>query len=114
VSNFHEDWLFVYGSLVDPVRREQVIGRAVMTRPAILPDYERARSHYFYVRKRTGVNTPGLLIPELTPDDFRALDRYEETPRLYTRDRVEVLDSAGNRVSCWVYMPSTLTLSGGE
>ncbi len=106
--------LFVYGSLIDPVRREEIIGRRVETKPALIRDYERGRTRYFYIRKRPGVTTAGLLILNLTPHDFRALDRYEEIPRLYTCEKVEVLDSAGNPVQCWAYLPTAITLRGRE
>jgi Gamma-glutamyl cyclotransferase, AIG2-like len=106
--------LFVYGSLVDRARREQIIGRPLPTQPATLPDYERGRARYFFIRKRPGVSTPGLLIFALTRIDFDVLDHYEEIPRLYTRDKMEVLDAAGNRISTWIYLPTALTLSGGE
>jgi hypothetical protein len=104
--------LFVYGSLLDPVHREAIIGRRVDTMPAALRDYEPGRARYFYIRRRSGASTTGLLLLNLTPDDFRALDRYEEIPRLYTRDKVKVLDQSGHPLRCWVYLPTSLTLGG--
>jgi gamma-glutamylcyclotransferase (GGCT)/AIG2-like uncharacterized protein YtfP len=104
--------LFVYGSLLSPVRREEIIGRQVDIMPATLCDYELGRARYFYIRKRVGISTPGLLLLNLTSQDFQALDRYEEIPRLYTREKVEVLDESGNPVRCWVYLPTSLTLGG--
>ena len=104
--------LFVYGSLLDPVRREAIIGRRVDTMPAALRDYELGRARYFYVHRRRGASTAGLLLLNLTPDDFQALDRYEEIPRLYTRDKVEVFDQSGHLLRCWVYLPTALTLGG--
>jgi len=104
--------LFVYGSLLDPVRREEIIGRRIDIMPATLPDYELGRAHYFYIRKRPGVGTAGLLLLNLTQRDFQALDRYEEIPRLYTREKVEVFDQSGNPVRCWVYLPTALILTG--
>ena len=35
-----------------------------------------------------------------------AWSRYEETPRLYTREKVEVRDAERNPVRCWVYLPT--------
>jgi gamma-glutamylcyclotransferase (GGCT)/AIG2-like uncharacterized protein YtfP len=104
--------LFVYGSLLDPARREAIIGRRIDTMPATLHNYEPGQARYFYVRRRSGASTAGLLLLNLTPDDFQALDRYEEIPRLYTRDKVEVFDRDGNSVRCWIYLPTVLTLSG--
>ena len=104
--------LFVYGSLLDPVRREEIIKRRIDTTPATLPDYEPGRARYFYIRKHPGVSTPGLLLLNLTPRDFQTLDRYEEIPQLYTREKVEVFDQSGNPVRCWVYLPTALVLTG--
>jgi len=106
--------LFVYGSLLDPVRREEILGRRVDVRPATLPDYELARSRYFYIRKRPGISTSGFLLLNLTPRDFLLLDHYEEIPRLYTREQVEVFDEGGNPARCWVYLPTAWTLTGNK
>jgi hypothetical protein len=106
-----ESTLFVYGSLLDRCLREEIIGRQVDTLPATIPDYERGRARYFYIRRRSGISTPGLLLLNLTSSDFRVLDRYEEIPRLYTREKVEVRDDGGRPVRCWVYLPSATTLS---
>ena len=106
--------LFVYGSLLDPVRREEIIGRRIDITPATLHDYELGRTRYFYVRPHPGVSTAGLLLRNLTLPDFQMLDRYEEVPRLYTRAKVEVFDQNGNPVRCWVYLPTALTLTGNK
>jgi len=106
--------LFVYGSLLDPARRQEIIGRRVDTIPATLHDYELGRGRYFYIHNHPGISTHGLLLLNLTPQDFHALDRYEELPRLYTREKVEVFDAGGNRLRCWVYQPTASTLKGQE
>ena len=104
--------LFAYGSLLDPVRREKIIERRIDTIPATLPDYELGRAHYFYICKHPGISTAGLLLLNLTQRDFQVLDRYEEIPRLYTREKVEVFDQSGYPVRCWVYLPTALVLTG--
>jgi gamma-glutamylcyclotransferase (GGCT)/AIG2-like uncharacterized protein YtfP len=106
--------LFVYGSLLDPVRREEIIGRRVDIIPATLDDYEVGRARYFYIRKHPGMSSAGFLLLNLTPRDLQALDGYEEVPRLYTREKVEVFDESGNPVRCWIYLPTALTLGGDE
>ncbi|HKV53569.1 MAG TPA: gamma-glutamylcyclotransferase family protein [Candidatus Binataceae bacterium] len=109
-----ESTLFVYGSLIDPARRVQVIGHEVPTMAATLHDYERGRLRYFFIRRRPGIDTPGLLLLNLKPEDFVALDRYEELPRLYSREKIEVLGDDGNPIRCWAYIPTQFTLNGGE
>ena len=106
--------LLVYGSLLDARRREEVIGHPVEVAAAELPDYETGRVCYFYLRPRRGVSTRGLLLLNLTNQDFEQLDRYEELPRLYTREHIEVLDQRGNRLRCWVYLPTRLVFDGIE
>jgi gamma-glutamylcyclotransferase (GGCT)/AIG2-like uncharacterized protein YtfP len=106
--------LFVYGSLLDPVRREEIIGRRIDMMPATLHDYELGRARYFYIRRHPGIRTAGFLLLNLTPRDFQKLDRYEEIPRLYTREKVEVIDKSGNPLRCWAYLPTALTLDGEE
>jgi gamma-glutamylcyclotransferase (GGCT)/AIG2-like uncharacterized protein YtfP len=106
--------LFVYGSLLDPARCEQVIGRRTDIIPATLHDYELGRARYFYIRKHPGISTAGIILLNLTSRDFEMLDRYEEVPRLYRREKINVVDESGNPVRCWVYLPTALTLTGEE
>jgi hypothetical protein len=42
-----------------------------------------------------------MLLLNLTPLDFETLDRYEEVPRPYTREKIEVIDRYGDAVRCW-------------
>lgn len=106
--------LFVYGSLLDAGLRQQLIGRRVDTVPAILHGYERGAGRYFYVRPRPGASAPGLLLLNLTNRDFLLLDRYEEIPYLYTRERIDVIDQNGRPIRCWVYLPTPSALSGSN
>src|SRR5258708_5910251 len=100
--------LFVYGSLIDPVHRAEVLGRFADAVPAVLHEYERGHSHHWYIRYRESAETYGLLIVNLDARDYTILDQYEEVPTLYTRARAQVevtaLDSA--LIRCWVYLPT--------
>ncbi len=98
--------LFIYGSLVDASFRERLLKHPVRTLAARLPDYERRRGRYHYVVKQTGREVEGLLMLGLDASDFEILDRYEEVPLLYTRDRVEVIAGDGERLRCWLYVPA--------
>jgi Gamma-glutamyl cyclotransferase, AIG2-like len=107
-----ENTLFVYGSLLDRSRQLNILGRPVNAIPATIPDYERGRARYFFIQRRPGLSTAGLLLLNLTPADFGLLDAYEEIPRLYTRQKVAVFDEAGHRLRCWAYLPTAFTLAG--
>jgi gamma-glutamyl AIG2-like cyclotransferase len=98
--------LFVYGSLLDPSHREEILGRRVETAPATIRDYERGRERYYFIRKRVGIDTAGLILHGLTARDFAILDRYEEVPALYTRDEAEVIEAGGEAVRCFIYLPT--------
>jgi hypothetical protein len=98
--------LFVYGSLIDPAHRAEVLGHPSDGVPATLHGYARARSRYWYVTRRAGAQTEGLVLTDLDAHDFTTLDRYEEVPTLYTRDQIDVVDAAGALIRCWVYLPT--------
>jgi gamma-glutamylcyclotransferase (GGCT)/AIG2-like uncharacterized protein YtfP len=98
--------LFVYGALLDPVRRRRLLGRAIEARPATLIGYARMRARHYYIVRRAGAETRGGLLIGLGARDFRILDEYEEVPRLYTRERIEVADDRGATIECWIYMPT--------
>lgn len=74
-------------------------------------DYERGRERHYFIRKRVGIDTPGLLLLGLTVRDFTILDRYEQVPALYTREKATAIDASGEAVRCWVYMPTSRLFS---
>lgn len=98
--------LFVYGSLVDPDHRTEIIGRSVEAIPATLNGYERGKSRYWFIRPRAGVATTGAVLNDLTDKEFITLDEYEEVPTLYARQRIIVTLSGGEERECWVYLPT--------
>jgi len=108
-----ETTLFVYGSLIEQARREEVTGREVETAPARIRNYERRRGRHFYLVRRAGIETAGLLLLGLTTEAFGKLDRYEEVPRLYTREKTSVLGDDDTRVVCWMYVPTERLLEEG-
>jgi gamma-glutamylcyclotransferase (GGCT)/AIG2-like uncharacterized protein YtfP len=98
--------LFVYGSLIDPVHCAQVLGYFADAVPAVLYDFERGHSRHWYVRRREGARTDGLLLANLNARDYATLDLYEEVPTLYQRAQVEVAVRDGQTVRCWIYLPT--------
>ncbi len=98
--------LFVYGSLIDPIHRAEVLGHLAAGVPAILQGFVRGRSRHWYVSRREGAETAGLVLTDLDARDFAALDRYEDVPTLYTREQVEVVAMNGALIRCWVYLPT--------
>jgi gamma-glutamylcyclotransferase (GGCT)/AIG2-like uncharacterized protein YtfP len=98
--------LFVYGSLIDPIHRAKVLGHLADGVPAILHGFVRGRSRYWYIRRREGAETAGLVLSDLDARDFATLDHYEDVPTLYIRDQVEVAAMDGTHIRCWVYLPT--------
>lgn len=98
--------LFVYGSLIDPIHCAEILGRIPNAVPAVLDEYERGRSRHWYIRRREGAETHGLLLFNLDARDYAALDRYEEVPTLYIRVQVDATRHDGALVPCWVYLPT--------
>ena len=98
--------LFVYGSLMDPAERVRLLARVVEAVPARLPGFERGQKRYYFVAKRADAVTTGAILEGLGPRDFAILDAYEDVPKLYTRERIEVLTLDGRRVECWIYLPT--------
>jgi gamma-glutamylcyclotransferase (GGCT)/AIG2-like uncharacterized protein YtfP len=98
--------LFVYGSLIDPIHRAEVLGHFADGVPVILYGYARARSGHWYIQRCEGAQTAGLVLTDLEAQDFATLDRYEEVPSLYTREQIEVVDMGGALIRCWVYLPT--------
>jgi gamma-glutamylcyclotransferase (GGCT)/AIG2-like uncharacterized protein YtfP len=104
--DFPDSQLFVYGLLLDPAERVRLLGHPVDTESARLEGYERGRRRYYFVTPREGTDVNGEVLSGLDERDFSILDEFEEVPRLYTRDRVDVVISKGRRVRCWIYLPT--------
>jgi cation transport regulator ChaC len=98
--------LFVYGSLIDPIHRAEVLGHFADGVPAILHGYARGRSLHWYIRPRAGAQTGGLVLIDLDARDFATLDAYEDVPTLYTREQIEVTGIDSALIRCWVYLPT--------
>jgi len=102
--------LFIYGSLLDQRHRETILGRRFRCLTATVQGYRRERIRYYYLRQHPNAETEGQLLLNLTPDDFRVLDRYEEVPVLYTREKLSVTAASGEAIRCWAYMPTARML----
>ena len=97
------DALFVYGSLLEEAT--EILGHPVDVVPARLEGFERRHSRYHYIVRADGAETGGLVMLDLTDEDWRRLDAYEEVPDLYTREEVEV-DIYDGALRCWAYLPT--------
>jgi gamma-glutamylcyclotransferase (GGCT)/AIG2-like uncharacterized protein YtfP len=98
--------LFVYGSLLWPDRRIAVIGREVPSSPARLAGWRVRSGRYLYIVEDPHAAAMGLILAGLDDADFDVIDRYEEVPRLYTREQIDVTSENGAVVRAWVYMPT--------
>lgn len=101
--------LFVYGTLKNPQIQKNVLGRTT-EKPelAILQNYQlKQKDDYSYpiaVKKR-GSSIMGLLIRDLSPEDFGKLNGYEDIPDgPYIRKRVTVKTKDGKRVHAYAYI----------
>jgi len=98
--------LFVYGSLMNPAERMRLLGRPIDANPASLRGYARRRKRYYFVAKQADTVTDGAILEGLSARDLALLDKYEEVPALYTRERVEVLTADNRKIECWTYLPT--------
>ncbi len=103
--------LFVYGTLSDPAKRQEVMGRPCRVTPALLRGYERREGRYAYLVRKEGAEVHGWALADLGARDFTKLDAYEAVEprliagarrRLYTRERAEVVTPDGQKLASWV------------
>ena len=99
--------LFVYGSLIDPAERQRLLGRPIEAIPARLFGYIRGNKRYYFVAKKADSVTEGAILEGLSARDLAILDDYEEVPKLYTRERIEVVATDGRTIECWIYLPTS-------
>jgi gamma-glutamylcyclotransferase (GGCT)/AIG2-like uncharacterized protein YtfP len=88
--------LFAYGSLADPRRLDDVLGRRHCGERlrARLDGFERISTAAYpfpYIVAAHGRSVDGVLLMDLSSDDLEALDQYEEIDQgMYQRQSVEV------------------------
>lgn len=104
--------LFVYGTLRDPTRVQELLGHPCRTVPARLPGYDRREGRWPYLMR---ADIAGCLLRGLTAEDLAKLDAYEGVQpedregavrRLYTRELTSVLVEDDRLVPCWIYLPN--------
>jgi gamma-glutamylcyclotransferase (GGCT)/AIG2-like uncharacterized protein YtfP len=98
--------LFVYGTLMNPAERLRLLCRPIEAVPASLSGYRRGQKRYHFVVRTLDAITAGAILEGLSARDFAILDAYEDVPRLYTRERIEVFAPDGRPIECWIYLPT--------
>ena len=100
--------LFVYGTLTDEERLEQLTGRRFPRRCATLEGFARVVAAHGYptIVPQAGGRVEGVLVEGVDAASLAALDAYEDAGRLYARRSTEVLVD-GERVPCDVYVSLT-------
>ena len=101
-----DELLFVYGTLMNPAERVLILGRPIDASPARLPGHVSGRKGHYFVARQAGGVTDGAILEGLSGRELAILDEYEETPALYTRERIEVLAAGGRKIECWIYLPT--------
>jgi gamma-glutamylcyclotransferase (GGCT)/AIG2-like uncharacterized protein YtfP len=102
----NDQLLFVYGSLMDPAERQGLLGRPIEAIPARLHGYVLGHRRYYFVAKQADAVTEGAILEGLSARDLAILDDYEEVPKLYTRERIEVVATDARKIECWIYLPT--------
>lgn len=100
------EMLFVYGSLMNPAQRFELLRRPVDAIPARLAGYARGQKRYYFIARRRDAVTDGAVLEGLSAHDLAILDEYEEVPTLYTRERIEVTAADNRKIECWIYLPT--------
>ncbi|HEX9924832.1 MAG TPA: gamma-glutamylcyclotransferase family protein [Anaerolineae bacterium] len=95
------EYLFVYGTLMDPPVQRMVFGRIVCGQPDTLSGYEKDQIDlgagvYPIIRQKIGGTVEGLVIT-VTPAELKLIDDYEGST--YQRKKVEL--ASGRQA--WVY-----------
>src|SRR5207245_7603456 len=100
--------LFVYGTLTDEERLEQLTGRRFPRRRATLEGFARIVAAHGYptIVPQAGGRVGGVLGEGVDAASLAALDAYEDAGRLYAPRPAEVLGD-GERVPCRVSVSLT-------
>jgi gamma-glutamylcyclotransferase (GGCT)/AIG2-like uncharacterized protein YtfP len=108
--------LFAYGTLMDPKKRLELLGREVEAEDAVLRGYgvvlpppgffgyEDECDRYPVAVPRGGGVVRGKLL-RVTEEELKRLDEWEDTPRkVYARREVWVETTSGRRLRAFAYV----------
>jgi len=97
--------LFAYGSLLDPVIQEKLFKRTLTSEAkAILLNWEKyTHEEYPYILPKQGSQVHGEIIA-LEDKELAIADQWEEVPRVYQREKLEVKLTDGSQLKVWVYI----------
>lgn len=103
-----EDWLFSYGTLLDPEVQKIIFGYCCSTREALLAGwavYASSDDGYLFIKPaKHGIVTGRILRVDTAA--LRSADLWEEVP-LYRREKVLVTVDDGTGVEAWTYTRRT-------
>jgi hypothetical protein len=91
-----------YGSNLNRPQMERRCPGASVAGISEVADYELLFRNVATIEPRKGAKVP-VVLWQITPEDERALDRYEGWPRLYRKEMME-LELEGKPVSAMVYV----------
>ena len=101
--------LFVYGALMNEHHVELLVNHKVKTVPAVLHHYMRIMPNgaFSLIVRQNGAKTYGKIIKDLSREDLRKLDSFEDEGRLYFRRTTVVRVGEGEekrRQRCMTYI----------
>ncbi len=97
-------YLFVYGSLLDPVIQKQLFNRTPIPEgQAILYNWKKhTHEEYPFIKAEEGAKVKGEIIV-LTEKELSIADKWEEVPGVYQRKKLLVQLMDGSQLKAWVY-----------
>ena len=97
-------YVFVYGSLLDPVIQKQLFNRTLTPEgQAILYGWEKHTcEEYPFITAEEGAQVKGEIIV-LTEKELSIADKWEEAPGVYQRKKLLVQLMDGSQLKAWVY-----------
>lgn len=97
-------FLFAYGSFLDPVVQKQLFKRTLTPEgQAILYDWKKHTYEEFpFITPEKGSQVKGEIIV-LTDKELSIADKWEEAPDVYQRKKLAVQLMDGSRMKVWVF-----------
>jgi gamma-glutamylcyclotransferase (GGCT)/AIG2-like uncharacterized protein YtfP len=99
--------LFVYGTLLNDQHVKLLLNRNVKSIPAVLTNYLRVSpsNAFFFIVQQKGSEVFGRLLKDLSPEEIKRIDAFEDEGNLYHRKKVYV-HCEGHRKKCETYIGS--------
>ncbi|AEF97246.1 gamma-glutamylcyclotransferase family protein [Methanotorris igneus] len=99
--------VFAYGELMKEERLKELINRVPKMKKGKIFGFEKFFDEgigYYGIKKKEGSVVEGVILMDITEEELRIFDDYEDEGIYYFREKTKAYDEEGNEYDVYVYL----------